>query len=137
MNYLKRASDKQVSPESLGVGYGWVGVILEVSPCQCRQYNNAEATWAYVGCRLVALRQLESTEKANGCAEHGQSNQPGPAPKGGYSLRPAVCPNFATTGPDAHPSTCCRAVHNVHVFTLKLHFLCCRLLIALDGAAGF
>jgi hypothetical protein len=102
MNYLKRASDKEVSPESLGVGYGSVGVILEVSPCQCRQYNNAEATWAYAGCRLVALRQLEAAEKANGCAEHGHFIQPGPAPKGGYSPRPAVAPNFATTGPDAH-----------------------------------
>jgi hypothetical protein len=112
-------------------------VILEVSPCQCRQCNNSEATWAYGECRLVVLRQLESTEKANDCAEHGHPNQPGPAPKGGYSPRPAVGPNFATTGPDAHPSPCCRAVHHVHVFTLKLHLLCCRLLVALDGAAGF
>ena len=54
------------------------------------------------GCRLVALRQLEATEKANGCAEHGHFIQPGPAPKGGYSPRPSVAPNFATTGPDAH-----------------------------------
>ena len=54
MNYLKRASDKEVSPGSVGVGYGWVCAILEASPCQCRQYTNAEATWAYVGCKLVA-----------------------------------------------------------------------------------
>jgi hypothetical protein len=48
------ASDKEVSPESRGVGYGWVCAILKASPCQCRQYTNAEATWAYVGCKLVA-----------------------------------------------------------------------------------
>jgi hypothetical protein len=53
-NSLKKASDKEVSPESRGVGYGWVCAILKASPCQCRQYTNAEATWAYVGCKLVA-----------------------------------------------------------------------------------
>ena len=54
MNYLEMASDEKVSPESMAVGYGWVCAILEVSPCQCRQYTNAEATWAYAGCKLVA-----------------------------------------------------------------------------------
>jgi hypothetical protein len=54
MNYLKRASDKEVSPGSVGVGYGWVCAILEASPCQCRQYTNAEATWAYEGCKMAA-----------------------------------------------------------------------------------
>ena len=86
----------------MGVSYGWFCAILEVSPCQCRQYTNAEATWAYEGCKFVALRQIEATEKANGCAEHGHCNQPGPAHKGGYSPHPAVGPNFAATGPDAH-----------------------------------
>ena len=102
MNYHNHASDKEVSPEPTGLGYGWVCAVLEVSPCQYRQYTNAEATWAYAGCNFVAFKELEAAEKANGCAEHGHCNQPGPAHKGGYSPHPAVGPNFAATGPDAH-----------------------------------
>ena len=92
----------EVSPESMGVGNGSVCAILEASPCQCRQYTNAETTWAYDECMYMALRQIEAIEKANGCAEHEHCNQPGPAHKGGYSPHPAVGPNFAATGPAAH-----------------------------------
>ena len=64
--------------------------------------HHAEATWAYAGCNFVAFKELEAAEKANGCAEHVHCNQPGPAHEGGYSPHPAVGPNFAATGPDAH-----------------------------------
>ena len=98
----------------MSLGYGWVCAVLEVSPCQCRQYTNAEATWAYAGCNFVGFKQLEAAEKDNVCAEHGHYNQPGPAHKGGYSPHPAVGPNFAATGPDAHTLQILALMDNMH-----------------------
>jgi hypothetical protein len=57
MNYHNHTLDKEVSPEPTGLGYGWVCAVLEVSPCQYRQYTNAEATWAYAGCKFVAFTE--------------------------------------------------------------------------------
>ena len=78
----------------MGLGYRWVCAVLELSPCQCQQYTNAEATWAYAGCNFVAFKQLEAAEKANYLAEHGHCNQPGPAHKGGYSPHPQLAPTL-------------------------------------------
>jgi hypothetical protein len=60
------------------------------------------STGASAVARVPDCKKRLATPAFIGCVEHGHSNQPGPAHKGGYSPHPAVGHNFAATGPDAH-----------------------------------